>query len=162
MSEFLHEHLRDAPVMADRAPWTLPDQALTFRDASEIQPTLSASGNHWLDPSTQAAHGHRLDPQLQDVRFFVVETTSYIQRERQYTVHWASRAPGDDHISVHRFDDVLPTRAAAHTLAVGAAADLHAGNSPALAGAAARPAQQITAPTVPREMPRFGFTRGGQ
>lgn len=150
--DFLHDHLRSARLQAHRSPWTMPDQALQFGSAHEIPAALADSGNQWLSPQSQGIHGHQLDTStLRDHRFFIVEHRSPqpAQRPDEFTVNWASRPPGGDHISIQRFDDVLPTRQAAVALATEAARAVPASSpasttGPHLSGRAIEVAPQLT------------------
>lgn len=135
MSDFLHDHLRGHALQQHRAPWTMPDQALRFRNPRDIPGVLEASGNHWLSPESQAIHGHELDTgTLLGDRFFVVEHRSPdpARVPDEYTVNWASRAPGGDHVSIQRFDDRLPTREAAVALATKAWQEIEPATYPSL------------------------------
>lgn len=131
MTDFLRDHLRQAPVLAARAPWTLPDQALRFDSVDQIARVVAESGNRYFDPATQAAHGHRLENGLYANRFFIISHPDSAGRPT-YTVNWASREPGGTRISVERFDDVLTDRTAAHALASKAFREVESAFSPAL------------------------------
>jgi hypothetical protein len=130
-AEFLRDHLRDAPVMVRESPWTLPDQALRFQRLDEIPQVIAASGNRYFDVGTLAAHGVRLENGIYADRFFILSHSSEFGN-RTYTVNWATRAPGDTHIAVQRFDDVVSTPQEAHALAQQAFSNVGTIDSPAL------------------------------
>lgn len=144
MTDFLRKHLTEHLRYATPAPWTLPDQALRFDSADQVRQVVAASGNRYFDPLTQARHGNTLEPGLHDGRFFVVGHNPGAGLQ-VYTVNWATRAPGDDHVNIQRFDDLFTDPAGARILAAQAAHAVPADPSPALEAVPRRTQEAVTA-----------------
>lgn len=128
-SEFVREHLYRAPRHEQQAPWTLPDQALRFDSTQQAQQIITDSGNRVFDVASVEHSGLRIEGGLHDSRFFVTSADGWAAQDRTYAVNWASRAPGEDHVMLERFDDVFSSKGEAVALAREAATRVPADRS---------------------------------
>jgi hypothetical protein len=127
--DFMREYTSNYDEYVKHYPYSMPVEALAWRDVEELKAAVTSSGSNFFRPDTMKFWRSRVASDLTGVPgtlggiFFITSETNYDHTGRVYSVRWTYRAPDDQTsmIQVSRFDWEGATLAQARAFAKRAA-----------------------------------------